>query len=489
MLRPYRKRLKQSGQNKSPFRAQPHRRPSRRNGQNGALQLSLREKTGGKFILRIEDTDARRSTADSETRLLESLKRLELCWDEGPDIGGKFGPYRQSEKFDRYRKVTDDLVESGAAYPCYCAREELEAERKTLQAANKPPRYSGKCRSLTVSERAAKEKDGAAPSCRFKVTGREVRFKDGVRGEVCFKAKDIGDFIIARPDGSAAYYLASSVDDIDMGITDVIRGEDHLSNTPKQILIMRSLGFEPPRFCHLPIILGADGQKLSKRSGAADVSKLLDAGYLPSALNTAMAMLGWSKVTGQSAEPLESMARIFDITDVSRSPARYDEARLDNINQKALKALPSKELIEALTPSLEAIKFPFDNFDEKSLFKIVDATRDALGKPQDAAEQMIQFARLSPPDKTAKEIVDSPEFKIVANALLARLERNDLVGQSGYKAVIESVSSKTGLKSRKLFQPLRVAVTGAVSGPKLADLFIILGPEEIKKRLGNWSGK
>ncbi|VAX18544.1 Glutamyl-tRNA synthetase @ Glutamyl-tRNA(Gln) synthetase [hydrothermal vent metagenome] len=447
------------------------------------------KKTGGKFILRIEDTDKERSTADSETKLIESLKRLEIRWDEGPDIGGKFGPYRQSEKFDRYRKVTNDLVEAGAAYPCYCALEELEAERKALQAANKPPRYSGKCRSLSDSERELKEKTGAKPAYRFKVTGREVTFKDGVRGEVSFKTKDIGDFIITRPDGSAAYYLASSVDDIDMEITDVIRGEDHLSNTPKQILIMRAMGAEPPRFCHLPIILGADGHKLSKRSGAADVTSLLDAGYLPSALNTAMAMLGWSKVTGNRAEPLESMARIFDITDVSRSPARYDEARLDNINQKALKALPVKKLIEALKPSLEAIKFPFDNFDEESLFKIVDATRDAMGKPQDAADQMIQFARLSVPEGVAKEIVDSPEFKIVANALLARLEENNSVGENEYKAVIESVSSKTGLKGRKLFQPLRVAVTGDVSGPKLADLFIILGPEEIKKRLENWSGK
>ncbi|VAX21301.1 Glutamyl-tRNA synthetase @ Glutamyl-tRNA(Gln) synthetase, partial [hydrothermal vent metagenome] len=351
-----------------------------------------------------------------------------------------------------------------------------------------PPRYSGKCRSLSDSERELKEKTGAKPAYRFKVTGREVTFKDGVRGDVSFKTKDIGDFIITRADGSAAYYLASSVDDIDMEITDVIRGEDHLSNTPKQILIMRSLGFEPPRFCHLPIILGADGQKLSKRSGAADVTELLNAGYLPSALNTAMAMLGWSKVTGQSAEPLESMARIFDITDVSRSPARYDEARLDNINQKALKALPSKKLIEVLKPSLESVNFPFDNFDEESLFKIVDAARDALGKPQDAAEQMIQFARLSSPDKTAKEIAASPEFKIVTDALLSCLKEENSIDEDGYKAVIESVSSKTGLKGRKLFQPLRVAVTGAVSGPKLADLFIILGPEEIKKRLENWSG-
>jgi glutamyl-tRNA synthetase len=440
---------------------------------------------GGKFILRIEDTDLERSTTESESSLLNSIKRLGIEWDEGPQIGGEYGPYRQSEKLDRYRKVAEDMVASGAAYPCYCSPEELEADRKVMQAANKPPRYSGKCRELSISERELKETDGAKPAYRFRVTGAEVKFSDGVRGKVAFKAKDIGDFIIMRADGVAAFYLASSVDDIDMEITDVIRGEDHLSNTPKQILIMRAMGSEPPRFSHLPIILGADGQKLSKRTGSADVTELLDSGYLPSALNTAMAMLGWSKVTGQSAETLDEMAEKFYISDVSRSPAKYDEARLDNLNSKALKALPCVKLIDFLTPALEALNFPFEKFNDETLYKIMDATRDAFGKPSDAAAQMILFARLSEPDDAVTEILDSPDFKPVAEALLGAIEGINSFTEGEYKAVIESVSLKTGLKGKKLFQPVRIVLTGSLSGPKLVDLFTILEADEIKSRINS----
>ncbi len=443
-------------------------------------------RTGGEFVLRIEDTDIKRSSSESEARLLDSLKKLGLTWDEGPDIGGEYGPYRQSEKLKRYEDATRELIESGHVYPCYCSPKELEAERAAMQTAHKPPRYSGQCRSLTHDERESKEAAGARPSYRFRVEGGEVKFTDGVRGEVCFRTRDIGDFIIMRSDGVAAYYLASAVDDLDMAISDVIRGEDHLSNTPKQILIARALGREPPRYSHLPIILNKEGQKLSKRSDAADVSELLADGYLPDALNTAMAMLGWSGVSGEEAESLELLTEKFDITKVSRSPAKYDEARLDNINSKALKAMPPGALRKILSPFLESANFPFEKFSGGQLGKIVDAARDAFGKPSDAVYQIAQFASPLEPDAAAKEILARPETKPVIDALLLAVEDMDSIDSEGYKAVVESVSLKTGLTGKKLYQPIRVAVTGTTRGPKLTDLFCILGPHEIKQRLSTF---
>lgn len=442
-------------------------------------------KTGGVFVLRIEDTDAERSEERSETELLSAMMALGLRWDEGPDVGGPFGPYRQSERRDRHEAAIEKLKAAGAVYPCYCSQEELEAERRVQIAAHKPPRYSGKCRDISGAEKAAREKSGVAPALRFRAEGGDVRFMDGVRGEVVFRSGDIGDFIIARSDGSPAFYLSSAVDDLDMRITDVIRGEDHLSNTANQTLIMRALGAEPPRYAHLPIILDSEGKKLSKRTGGVDVAGLLDAGYLPEAVNTAMAMLGWAGVTGKKPETLEEMADKFYLSKISRSSARYDEERLKNINAKALRGMPPEALIDRLNPWLERMGIAVDNFDGDQLRMMTAACAGASKTLADAAGQMAQFARRLEPDEAALAALRGPDAPAVLDAVRAELQKYEALDDTSFKAVVESVALKTGLKGKKLFGPMRAAFTGRIEGPELKTLASVIGPRELERRIGS----
>ncbi|MDH5639426.1 MAG: glutamate--tRNA ligase, partial [Nitrospinota bacterium] len=256
-------------------------------------------RVGGKFILRIEDTDAARSTPEYEAKIIKSLRRLGLTWDEGPDIGGPCGPYRQIERHAAYQDVAERLAAKGITYPCYCSEEELEKERKQMISRRLAPRYSGKCRAISSEARTQKEAEGIRPATRFIMPeGETIHIKDEIRGGVTFETSDLGDFIIVRSDGSASFLLASAVDDAQMGISHIIRGEDHLSNTPRQMMIIRALGGAPPHYAHLPMVLDEKGKKLSKRVGATDILELLDSGHAPEAINTAMAMLGWAGVDG-----------------------------------------------------------------------------------------------------------------------------------------------------------------------------------------------
>ncbi len=427
----------------------------------------------GVFVLRVEDTDQERSTPEAERKILGALDKLGLDWDEGP--------YRQSEKRERYREVVDKLTSDGHLYPCFCTADELEAERKAMIAKNRPPRYSGKCRKLTDAERDDRKANGDPFAQRFKVEGATIEFDDMVRGRVSFKTADIGDFIVMRSDGAPVFYLASAVDDIDMQITDVIRGEDHLSNTPKQIMIMRALGAEPPRYAHLPIILGVDGQKLSKRKDAPDISDLLNSGYLPESINTAMAMLGWAGVKGKQAESLDEMAQKFDIAKISRSPAKYDPERLENINSKALRQAPDNILMSALRPLLDKAEFPFEKFDPKQMEMIINAARDALGSPAEAVEQLAQFAAKVPADTQTEKFIAMPENLQVRTALTSIIEGYDTIDADSYKSVIDSLSAQTGLQGGALYKQIRAIVAGRIQGPKLKDLFCALGPDELKK--------
>lgn len=440
-------------------------------------------RSGGSFILRIEDTDVERSRATHEAEIISSLKRLGLEWDEGPDIGGPFEPYRQSGRGERHAKALEALKEAGAVYPCFCSPDELEAERKALIAAGKPPRYQGKCRNLTATEREKMFAGKGPPSYRFKVEGDAVEFLDGVRGHVSFQTRDIGDFIVTRSSGSASFYLATAVDDLDMKITDVIRGEDHLSNTPEQMLIMRALGKEPPRYHHLSIILDVDGKKLSKRGGALDVAYLLDSGYTPEAVTTAVAMLGWSGVAGDSPESLESMAEKFDIAKVSKAPCRFDEARLDHLNARALKDMPPEKAFAVIGPLLKHSGFPFESFSDDQALRIASAVVDTIHAPSQAPAIAELFTRLPEPDEGALSALSGKEAQDTLIALERALEKTDCLDDEAFHAVIESVSSATGLKGGKLLKPVRAAITGRTKGPGLADLFVILGKEETLNRI------
>ncbi|VAX19690.1 Glutamyl-tRNA synthetase @ Glutamyl-tRNA(Gln) synthetase [hydrothermal vent metagenome] len=435
----------------------------------------------GSFILRIEDTDAQRCSSDAENKIFSSLAKLGLKWDEGPDIGGPHTPYRQSERSEKYETAIKTLLDNGSAYHCYCSTADLEADRKKFITAGHPPRYSGKCRNLSEEERSDLKLTDIKPSVRFKVERGTLEINDGVRGHISFNLSDIGDFIIARSDRAAAYYLASIADDVDMKITDVIRGEDHLSNTPKQILVARALGKTAPRYHHLSIIQGADGKKLSKRSGSLDISTLLDSGYAPVAITTAIAMLGWSGVSGKGPEPLEEMAKRFNLKKVSKAPCHFDPARLDHINAKAIKQMPAEKLIEILKPVM--VGFPFEKFSDEKLFKIIDAVKESIHNPSEALLHAEQFIKMDEPDPVSLETLNSDEARNVCDALKKSVAELEMLTDETFRSVVESVSSVTGLTGKKLYAPIRALVTGKSSGPKLVDIFTILGRDEILKRI------
>ncbi|MBI5814578.1 MAG: glutamate--tRNA ligase [Nitrospinae bacterium] len=440
-------------------------------------------KSGGEFILRIEDTDAARATPEAEAEALDSLKKLGLSWDEGPDIGGPHAPYRQSERFSIYTNAADRLFKNGAAYPCYCTPEELEAERKSLIARKIAPRYLGKCRSLPPELRKKLEDEGRKPSMRFKVERDLVEFLDGVRGQMSINTGDIGDFIIVRQDGSAAYNLAAAVDDVEMRITDVIRGEDHLSNTARQILIMRSLGAEHPRYHHLSIILDASGHKLSKREGSMNVAELIENGYLPEAILTSITMLGFGGISGAEALSLSELTDKFDIGKVSRSPAHFDPARLDHINIKALRGSPPGEIARALSPVLAKAGIGLSHFSRETLNRVMTAVAGTIHRPAEAADVAMQFVKRAAPDADAIKALSDEGTDAVVEALEGEMRKRGSLADRDYDAVIESVSKAAGAKGKKLFAPIRAAVTGRLAGPNLKDLFAVLGPRGIIDRI------
>lgn len=437
----------------------------------------------GVFVLRIEDSDKARSNEISEEELIQSLKALGLDWDEGPDIGGPFGPYRQSMRKEKYQNALAALENAGYLYPCFCTPAQLESERKRMSASGKAPRYSGKCRNLSESDRAKAKAEGQKAALRFKVEAKIVSFVDGVHGIIKFNTADFGDFIVARSDGTSAFYLASLVDDIEMEITDVIRGEDHLSNTPKQILIAEALGNTAPKYHHIPLVMDSRGKKLSKREGGVVVAELLSARYRPEAILTATAMLGWSGVTGDHVESLAELSQKFDFTHISTSPARYDPDRLKNLNTKNLKSLSVAEFGEWFYPIFEIAGFPFDQIDDSSIRKIMAAVQDTMRSTEEAVIIAMQFVAWQEPDDAALLALKKDDAKKAVSALAVAIEQIGEWEENAYDHVVESVKRQTGLTGATLFMPIRAALTGRTKGPRLVDLFAVIKPEEAIERI------
>ena len=295
------------------------------------------KKHNGSFILRIEDTDFDRVKKEYEDSILENLKWLGLNWNEGPDCGGSYAPYRQSERINTYKEYADKLLNEGRAYKCFCSGEELERKRRESLSKGLPPRYDGKCFRLSREEIASYEQKGIKPSTRFKVKDGMIEFEDIIRGKISFKGSDIGDFVILRSDGIASYNFAAAIDDALMEITHVIRGEDHLSNTPRQILLNQAIGFDIPKFAHLSMILGPDKSRLSKRHGAESVTELKEEGYLSEAVINYLSLLGWSSEDGREIMPLTDIIKNFSLERVSKSPAVFDIKKLKWINSHYIK--------------------------------------------------------------------------------------------------------------------------------------------------------
>src|SRR4029450_4198540 len=330
------------------------------NARTALFNWLLARGSGGTFILRVEDTDVERSTLVSEASIMQDLSWLGLDWDEGPDVGGPRGPYRQSERLHLYGSYAKELLASDHAYYCFCSREKLEAERREALPAGRPARYSGTCRNLSADETATRMAAGERPAIRFRVPeNREVVFTDLVRGEVRFHTEVIGDPVIVRAEGIPAYNFAVVVDDALMAITHVIRGEDHISNTPRQLLLYEALGFQPPTFAHVALVMGPDHSPLSKRHGATSVAEFRAKGYLPEALVNYLALIGWAPGQDTDVLPLDELARRFALSHVAHSAGVFDEDKLAWVNRHYLKSADPDSLVRDSLTFLRASAIVF----------------------------------------------------------------------------------------------------------------------------------
>jgi nondiscriminating glutamyl-tRNA synthetase len=432
----------------------------------------------GTFVLRIEDTDTERSEQRYETQLLEDLKWFGLDWDEGPDCGGAFGPYRQSQRQDVYRKHSLELIERGGGYFCFCSPEQLEEERRQALEAGRQPQYSGRCRKIPKEDAAGRVAAGEPAAIRLKIADCDFAWKDLVHGETRFSGEVIGDPILVRSGGFPAYNFAVVVDDHLMNITQVIRGDDHISNTPRQLALYRAFGWEPPQFAHLSTILGADRTRLSKRHGATSLESFRGMGILPEALRNYLTLLGWSPADGKTEIlSTEELVAQFSLDHIIKSAAVFDPEKLNWLNRHYLKQLPIAKLAEMAVPYLvdaglisEPVPAPVMEW----LELVVDAAInkiDHLSQLPDAVRLIFEYDV-----RKATELlgaVDSPDnepTRHVLKRVVSRiLEEQDLT-YPGFREILKEVQKETGKKGRELFHPVRVALTAADSGPELEKL-------------------
>lgn len=435
----------------------------------------LARSSDGVFLLRIEDTDTGRSDEAHLAGLLEDLHWLGLAWDEGPEVDGRAGPYRQSQRGALYEVQLQQLLAQGDAYPCFCSESTLAAARAAARAAGRAPRYPGTCAGIPRAESQQRIAAGEFAALRFRIpSNRAIAFEDLVRGPQHFCSDDIGDFIIRRADGSPAFLLANAVDDALMGVSHVLRGEDHLSNTPRQQLILQALGLPVPAYGHLPLIVGPGGAPLSKREGSPAAAELRRRGYLPAAVLNLLVRLG-HHYREQHLLELDEMAAGFSLEALGRSPAQFDPGQLDHWQQQAL-AEASAETLWAWFPPPVRARVPEDRRGE-----FLAAVRANLLYPEDGtAWADIVFGDGRPAEADAKDAIDRAGSSYFEQALAALDQAGD-----DYGAVIAALRARTGLKGRALFEPLRAALTGRLDGPELKRLVPLMGVERLRRRLQN----
>jgi len=427
----------------------------------------------GQFLLRIEDTDKTRSKDEFVHKLMEDLNWLGLDWQEGPDKELENGPYYQSQRQGIYDAYYQILIEKDLAYPCFCTEEQLAINRKIQLSAGQPPRYPGTCRALTQKEIIEKTAAGKASTLRFKIPKNEnISFEDIVKGKQVFKSDDIGDFIIRRTDGTSPFMYCNAIDDALMGVTHVIRGEDHLTNTPRQIMILNALGLKVPHYAHIALIVGYDGSPLSKRHGSKSVNELKNDGYLASAITNYLARLGHVYDQNELLS-LKALAQHFDFDKLSKSPAKFDIAQLNHWQKESVASLDEDTLWAWMGIEVHSI-VPVD---KKVLF--IDTIKPNITFPNQAKIWALKFFD----DKLEYTQENIQHIKAAGMQYIdTLLEAIDLHGEN-YQAICQQLKTKLNIKGKKLFQPLRVLLTDELHGPELPKVIQLIGVELIKQRL------
>ncbi len=451
------------------------------------------KKNNGKFVLRIEDTDAERTSQEYIDNIFDSLKALGLNWDEGPDVGGPYGPYTQSERFDIYPKYIQKLLDSGFAYECFCTPEELEAEKEEATKNKKPYVYSKKCENLTEEEKAKLRAEGRKPAIRFNIAKAQKAFHDSsilefddiVKGKLHVDTNLLGDFVIQKSNGAPTYNYAVVIDDMLMKISHVIRGEDHISNTYKQILIYEALGAEVPKFGHLGMILAPDRSKLSKRHGATAVSDFVKQGYLTDALINFVALLGWAPSDGEEIKPVEKIAEDFRINEISSSNSIFEYDKLKWMNSHYIKMLSMDELKQRLMPYLE--KYDLSQLTDEQFTRMLEVTREPLVLLSDITDAVSYFfgdsVEVEPQVQT--DVLDTETSQEVLKTYLEQSKDWEYTEENLHEKLeaFRGYFKEKGIKPKVTMWAIRAAVTGRTRGADMTAILAILGKEKVERRI------
>jgi nondiscriminating glutamyl-tRNA synthetase len=436
----------------------------------------------GVFILRIEDTDVARLDSAAEAAIMEDLRWMGMAWDEGPEAGGAHGPYRQSERTQIYHEYAEQLLREEKVYPCFCTPEELAEMRELLLAKGERPRYLGRCRKLSSEQAKQLEAEGRKSSLRFKVPDGATVVRDIIHGKKVFENKLIGDFVIMRSDGSPAYNFAAVVDDASMGITHVIRGEDHLPNTPRQIILYEALGFVPPHFAHHPFLVAPDGEPLSKRYGAVSVQAYRDQGYLPQAVVNYLALLGGGLPGAEEIMSWQEMIERFSLEGMARSPAAFDLGKLRWLNRGHLRAMTGKEILSHARPFLKDL--PLEKVTEAWLVQVLDAIKENAETLAELRGHITIFLPegFSMADEAGVTLAKDGALAAV-KAMAEVVAGMEEVKEEDFSGIVAQLKKQTGLKGKELLAPIRAALTGRTEGPELQKVLSLLGRRVIMERL------
>lgn len=460
------------------------------NARTALFNYLFARNAGGKFIIRIEDTDQKRNIAGGEESQLAYLKWLGIDWDESIDKGGDFGPYRQSERNHIYKKYYEDLLNRGLAYKCYCTEDELEAEREAQLARGEMPRYSGKCAHLTEEDQKKLEAEGRKPSIRFRVpAGKTYTFKDMVKDDVSFDSDGIGDFVIVKKDGIPTYNFAVAIDDHLMEMTHVLRGDDHISNTPKQLMIFEAFDWTPPIYGHMTLIVNESRKKLSKRDESIIqfIEQYADLGYLPEALFNFITLLGWSPQGEEEIFSKEEFIEIFDAQRLSKSPALFDKQKLLWMNNQYMKELDLDKVVELSLPHLVKaglVREEMSEEEEKWVRSLIGLYQEQMSYGAEIVElSQMFFQDEIEYDEAAKAVLEEEQVPEVLASFKNIIQDLEPFVAPEIKKAIKAVQKETGHKGKKLFMPIRIAVSGQSHGPELPNSIELLGKEKVIRRI------